>query len=226
MKKSVHFLYLTLLAMSVAVVLLSLHISSMSWNAIIMSVGCGGTASVMVAWLIDVQNHRNIRAENEKRFEAILRQYVKLYRRLVWTIINECYGLYKDSEERSLEEWLMLLSNEKAYPNAPACYSTMQRRCERVSGNIVALQKYIENFQIQSATLILNDFPGIEDILAFFEVQHIHAWGTLEQLESGNYMHFCGTTYVLYKEFLEKFPQYQTEFSERYSATILKEWKI
>lgn len=102
----------------------------------------------------------------------------------------------------------------------------MQRRCERVSGNIVALQKYIENFQIQSATLILNDFPGIKDILAFFEVQHIHARGTLEQLESGNYMHFCGTTYVLYKEFLEKFPQYQTEFSERYSASILKEWKI
>ena len=29
-----------------------------------------------------------------------------------------------------------------------------------------------------------------------------------------------------FKEFLEKFPQYQTEFSERYSATILKEWKI
>lgn len=226
MKRSMHCLYLTLLAMSVAAVLLSLHISSISWNAIIMSVGCGGIASVMVAWLIDVQNHRNIKAENEKRFEAILRQYIKLYRRLVWTTVNECYGLYTDNEERSLEEWLTLLSNEKAYPNATASYSTMQRRCQRVSGNIVALQKYIENFQIQSATLILNDFPGIEDILAFFELQYIHAWGTLKQLESDNYTHFCGTTYVLYKEFLEKFPQYQAEFSERYSATILKEWKI
>ena len=101
-----------------------------------------------------------------------------------------------------------------------------QRRCERLSGNLVALQKYIDNFQAQSATLILNGFPGIEDILAFFELQHLHAWGSLKQLEDGNYKVFCDTTYILYKEFLDKFPQYRTEFPERCNASILKEWKI
>lgn len=180
----------------------------------------------MVAWLIDLQNHRNIKVENEKKFEIILRQYAKLYRRLVWTTINECYGLYRDNEKRSLQEWLSILSDEKRYVKIPQRYSTMQRRCERLSGNLVALQKYIDNFQAQSATLILNGFPEIEDILAFFELQHLHAWGSLKQLEDGNYKVFCDTTYILYKEFLDKFPQYRTEFPERCNASILKEWKI
>ena len=226
MKKSMHRLYLALLALSAATVLLSFYIPTASWNAIVMSVGCGGIASVMVAWLIDLQNHRNNKAENEKKFEIILRQYVKLYRRLVWSTINECYGLYRDNEERSLEEWLTILSDEKRYVNIPQRYSTMQRRCERLSGNLISLQKYIENFQVQSATLILSGFPEIEDILEFFEMQHVHAWGTLKQLEDGNYKAFCDTTYIIYKEFLEKFPQYKSEFKECYSASILKEWKI
>ena len=226
MKKSMHRLYLGLLVLSIIIVLLSLYIPLTSWNAIVMSVGCGGIASVMVAWLIDLQNHRNSKVENEKKFEIILRQYAKLYRRLVWTTINECYGLYRDNEKRSLQEWLSILSDEKRYVKIPQRYSTMHRRCERLSGNLVALQKYIDNFQAQSATLILNGFPGIEDILAFFELQHLHAWGSLKQLEDGNYKVFCDTTYILYKEFLDKFPQYRTEFPERCNASILKEWKI
>ena len=226
MKKSMHCLYLGLLVLSVATVLSSFLISLPSWSAIVMSVGCGGIASVMVAWLIDFQSHRNNKAENKIRFEIILRQYVKLYHRLVWTTINECYGLYSDHKERSLQEWLAILSDEKRYPDMPQRHSTMQRRCERLSSNLVELQKYIENFRVQSATLILNDFPEIESILSFFELQHTHAWGSLKQLEHGNYTTFCETTYILYKEFLDKFPQYRTEFSELYSALILKERKI
>lgn len=191
-----------------------------------MSIGCGGVASVTVAWLIDWQNHRNIKEENKKKFDIILRQFVKLYRRLVWTTINECYGLYQDNEERSLQDWLAILSDEKRYINVQSEQSTMQRRCERLSSDVVALQKYIEEFQVQSATLILNDFPDIENTLAFFEVQHIHAWGTLKQLEDRNYKIFCDTTYILYKEFKEKFPQYNAELPDKYSTSILRKWKI
>ena len=225
MKTLIHGLYFCLLVLSIVIVLLS-FCSPSPWDTIIMSIGCGGVASVMVAWLIDWQNHRNIKEENKKKFDIILRQYVKIYRRLVWSTINECYGLYQDHEERSLEEWLAILSDEKRYVNMETKHSTMQRRCERLSGNLIALQKYIENFQVQSANLILNDFPDIENILTFFEIQHAHAWGSLKQLEDENYKNFCDTTFIIYKEFKEQFPQYHSEFPDKYSASILKKWKF
>lgn len=219
-----HGLYFLLLVISCAIVGVSFYVSANTWNAIVMSVGCGGIASVLVAWLIDWKNHRDKKEENEKKFEIILRQYVKLYRRLIWVAENECHGLYNDDQKRSLQEWLSMLTDEARY--TPLHHPTMQRRCERLSGILVALQKYIENFQVQSATLILNNFPEIEDVLAFFELQHVHAWGSLKQLEDGNYKIFSDTTYILYEEFLERFPQYKTVFPDRYNWITLKEWKI
>ena len=224
MKKPMHYVYFILLVVSCAVVSTSFCVSAASWNAIFMSIGCGGIASVLVAWLIDWRNCRDKNAENKKKFEIILRQYVKLYRRLIWVAENECHGLYNDDRERSLQEWLSMLTDEAKY--TPLHHPTMQRRCERLSGILVSLQKSIEDFQAQSATLILSDFPEIEDVLAFFELQHVHAWGSLKQLEDGNYKIFSDTTYILYKEFLEKFPQYKSEFPEKYNWSRLKEWKI
>ena len=223
MKKSMSCLYLILFVLSCAIVFGSFWISNESWNTIVASIGCGGIASVFVAWLIDWQNHRNKKAENNKKFEMILHQYVNLYRRLIWTALNECYGLYQKGEKHNLKEWLSILSDETKY--SPSQKASIKRRCERLSGNLYAIQKYIEEFQGQSATLILNDFPKIEEILLFFEVQHIHAWGSLKQLEDGNYKAFCDTTYILYNEFLEKFPQYKSEFPELYDSSLLKNWK-
>ena len=189
-----------------------------------MSVGCGGVASVIIAWLIDFQNSRNIKIENADRFEMILKQYVKLYQRLLWTTINECHGLYRDNQERNLEEWLSILSDESRYTSKTN--PSMQRRCERLSANLYEMQKYIENFQVQSATLILNGFPETENLLSFFELQHVHIWSTLSLLEHEHYKAFCETTYILYKEFLDKFPQYQTKFPKQFTSSLLKEWKI
>lgn len=226
MKKPIHYVYFILLVVSCAVVSTSFWISETSWNAIVMSIGCGGIASVLVAWLIDWRTCCYRNAENKKKFEIILRQYAKIYRRLVWIAVNECHGLYHDNEKRSLEEWLTILSDKKRYVDIPTKQSSMQRRCERLSGNVIAIQKFIEDFQAQSANFILNDLPDIQNILTFFEIQHVHAWGTLKQLEDGNYKVFSETTYILYKEFLEQFPQYKSEFPEKYNRNLLNEWKI
>lgn len=224
MKKSMFLLYGMLAAFSVAVVLLSLLIPSPTWNAIVMSIGSGGFASSIVAWLIDLLNQHNKKKEDEKKFEIILEQYVKLYRRLVWTTVNECYDLYHDNNKRNLYEWLSMLSDESRYKNVLRPQETMQRRCEYIYGTLVALQRFIENFQVQSATLILNNFPEIESILSFFELQHIYAWGSIKQYESGQYKDFCMTTHILYKKFIEKFPQYQNEFTDAYCKENLKDW--
>ncbi len=224
MKKSMTVLYLILFALSCIIVLCSFLISNESWNTIMVSIGCGGIASVFVAWLIDWQNYRNRKIENEKKFEMILQRYVNIYRRLVWTTINECHGLYQKDERHNLREWLSILSDETRYSQFQKV--SMERRCERLSANLYVIRKYIEEFQGQSATLILNDYPRIEEILSFFETQQVHIWGSLKQLEDGNYTIFCDTVYILYNEFLEKFPEYKSEFSEQYDSSLLNQGNI
>lgn len=220
MKKRMHILYLVLFLASCAIVFISLYITNESWKTIIVSIGCGGIASVLIAWLIDWQNRRNIKVENELKFKKILKSYSYIYHRLILTTINECHGLYQINEKHSFKEWLMILSDENRYSQLST--PTMKKRCERISANLIEIQKYIENFEIQCVTLIMNDFPRIEEILKFFKAQHLHAEGSLILLKCGNYKEFCATTHILYKEFLDEFPQCKLEFADQYDSSLLK----
>ena len=98
----------------------------------------------------------------------------------------------------------------------------MKLRCSRVSGSIVSLQRQVEIFQSQSATLIFEEFPSIEKSLHALEILRIHCWGTLKLLESENYKAFCDTTYILYNDFVESFPQFRDLFPAEYSIRTLK----
>lgn len=98
----------------------------------------------------------------------------------------------------------------------------MKVRCTHISGSIVSLQRQIETFQSQSAVLVFEDFPEIEKSLSALEVLWIHCWGTLKQLEIGNYEAFCDTAYILYTDFIDAFPQYKERFPMEYSINSFK----
>lgn len=180
-----------------------------------LSIGCGGIASVAIAWLIDIRNNRQTKQENACRYSLIMKEYLRLYKQLFFAAVNECHGLYRDNENRSFKEWLALLCDERNY--CPQSGPTMGQRCERLSGTVHAIHNFIKGFRSQSAVLIINGYPNIETILDFFDTQNVHCWGTLRQLSIGNYKAFCETTYILYAEFIEMFPAYSEEFPAAYN---------
>lgn len=134
-----------------------------------------------------------------------------LFKRLLFAAANECHGLCHDQIERSLRDWLTMLCDEKNDHGTSKSDADMSRRCERLSGTIEEIQKFIERFQAQSATLILSGYPNIDEILRFFAVQHTHCWGILQQLKSENYKGFCDTVelaqYTLGKLYLSDDPE-------------------
>ncbi len=101
----------------------------------------------------------------------------------------------------------------------------MKTRCTRISGSIIALQRQIEIFQSQSATLVFSDFPQVEKSLQEFSLIWTHCWGTLKTLERENYSAFCDTTYILFTDFLNAFPTYRDCFPVEYSPNSFEPQK-
>ena len=215
--KTPHKTYIILLLTSLFVTGSTYIIKEQATASIVASLGAGGIASVCVAWLLDVRNAKERLIENKRKTEEIMNQLICIYQRLLWDTASECYGYCTESEVRSFQSWLLLLSYiEKSAPKDGP--KSMKTRCERVSSSIVRLQHQIELLRSQSATLIFEDFPNIEQALKDMDLLWVHCWGTLKTLESENYKAFCDTTYILYTDFIKAFPQYQDRFPMEYSV--------
>lgn len=214
--KTSHKTYVILLLISICITTCTFFVRESSWNAIAASLGAGGIASVCVAWLIDIRNTKIREIDKKEKAEELMNQFVRIYRRLLWETANECYGYCSKGENRSFESWLALLSSIE-----PACpkegQESMKRRCKRVSANIEILQRQIEIFRSQNVTLVFSEFPNFEDFLDAMDNIWIHCWGTLNQVETEDYKAFCETTYILFTDFLNAFPQYKNCFPTVYS---------
>ncbi len=216
-----HGMYAILLVVSAIIASFTFFIQNGSWNAILASIGAGGIASAGVAWLIDIRDTKIQAMESKKKMQVIMFQFVQIYRRMFWVAANECYGYRKKNDARSFQAWLSLLSSIEPYCPKEG-QTSMRVRCTRLSGCIVSLQRQIEIFQSQSATLVFEEFPDIEQSLHAFEILLVHCWGTLKLLEVENYKAFCDTTYILYTDFINAFPQYADRFPTEYSVQSFK----
>ena len=211
-----HSLYIVLLLISIAITALTFFIKDPAWSTVVASVGAGGIASVVVAWLLDYRKTKIQAIENKARHEELMRQFIRIYRRLMSNVASECYGLCDKDEKHSFQFWIQLLSsNVDSLPKEGE--DSVKRRSTFISNSIASLQRQIEIFQSQSATLIYQDFPDLEQTLQSFDLLWIHCWGTLKQFEMENYKVFIDTTYILYDDFINEFPQYKDDLPDEYS---------
>lgn len=211
-----HKTYILLLFSFLFITVCTFFVRNSSWNTIVASIGAGGIASVCVAWLLDIRNTKIRAIDNKEKAEVLMQQFIQIYRRLLWVTANECYGHYVKTESRSFQEWLSLLSTIE-----PLCpkegQMSMKTRCMHISANIEVLQRQIDIFRAQSATLVFSEFPDFEQTMQTLDTIWIHCWGTMKQLEMENYKAFCETTYIIFTDFINAFPQYKDYFPIKYS---------
>lgn len=211
-----HLLYVVLLLISLAITALTFFIENPSWSTVVASVGVGGIASVIVTWLLDYRKTKIQAIENKARHEELMRQFIRIYRRLMSCVASKCHGLCDKDEKHSFHFWIQLLSSKVDSLPKEGQHST-KNRCAHILSSVESLQRQIEIFQSQSATLIYQDFPDLEPSLQFFELLQFHCWGTIKQFETENYKVFIDTTYILYLDFINEFPQYKNDLPDEYS---------
>lgn len=209
--------YIILLSISVVITFCSFFVQESRWNTIVASIGASGIASVCVAWLIDARATKIRVIDNKAKADELMNQFVRIYRRLLWVTANECYGYFCRDECRSFQSWLSLLCSLESVSSKEG-QKSMRTRCLRVSANLENLQRQIEIFRSQNATLIFAEFPNYEQALEALDTIWIHCWGTLKCLETENYKAFCETTYIIFTDFINAFPQYKNHFPVEYSV--------
>ena len=156
-----HKLYFSLLIASVAITALTFFIKDASWSAVVASVGAGGIASVIVAWLLDYRKTKIQAIENKARHEELMRQFIRIYRRLISNVASECYGLCDKDEKHPFHFWIQFLSSKVDSLPKEGQHST-KNRCAHILSSVESLKRQIEIFQSQSATLIYQVFPDLE----------------------------------------------------------------
>lgn len=213
--------YIVMLLFFLLITLCTLFIINDSLNMILVSIGAGGIASALVALILDIRNTRIRKIEDQRRYDEIINQFVRIYFRMMSSTAHVCSSFCDKEEYHSFQNWLSLLSLKSlSFPKQGL--NSMERHCNGISGAIVSLQRQIESFQSQTTTLIFGDFPNLERTQQELELLWIHCWGTLKMLENKDYKGFCETTYILYTDFINAFPQYQNRFPAEYSIESIE----
>ena len=119
--KSNHKLYIRLFLLFLVVSFLSLLISTASpWFTLVSGLGCGGCASVLVAWLIDIMTCKANNKKAEFYQQEIFRELISSFETGVQPFIFMCEDLDENSNGQSKHwnEWIELaykLSQQKNY---------------------------------------------------------------------------------------------------------------
>lgn len=104
-------LYLLLLAATVLIILSAILLDGCTmWFTIVSGIGCGGFASVLVAWLIDIAtcSRNNKKAENDQ--QEIFRDLMQTFETSIQIFIFQCQDFDKEPNDKPREqtwhEWI------------------------------------------------------------------------------------------------------------------------
>lgn len=172
--KSNHFLYVCLLLLFLAISLTSFLISMESpWFTLVAGFGCGGFASVLVAWLIDVATCKvnNKKAEFNKK--EIFSELISSFETGVQPFIFECELLEENYKQQSKtwKEWLEV------------SYSICQNKNAFISKFLVFERDISEKIRIlnyQKAQLMQDGVIDESDCKAIGQIQ---SWCSLVETE-------------------------------------------
>lgn len=163
-------LYMSLLASSIVVTLIALIIPSCNpWFTVVTGIGCGGIASVIVAWLIEAANCREKKTRSKEVYE------------ILWTCLTFCAysyaSMYKtmyETEQKKIEgkhtwlEWKnMLISNLQKTPENKGP-EKLKSVFMNYSGDILTQMKY---FTAQRSQLIADGFMTSNDYYLLHEIK-------------------------------------------------------
>ncbi len=134
--KTNHVFYICVLALSILVTFSSLCVSVEELRSVLSGIGCGGVASIIIAWIIDVMNCKNRKVLNDNVLNQIFQQFDLSVQYEMRTVIEECalrnpsidtekdYTLGEikrivENEDGSIDDW------KRHYHNLGVAFSTV-----------------------------------------------------------------------------------------------------
>lgn len=101
-------MYLILLAISVIITILAFAFYPTGpWFSVLTSIGCGGTASVVVAWLVDASNCRQANAKTIADRETLLKDLTFVFEHGLQGLILMAEDVLHDDALRKWYDWIV-----------------------------------------------------------------------------------------------------------------------
>lgn len=165
--KANHILYVSLILLFLAISLTSLRICMESpWFTLVAGLGCGGFASVLVAWLVDVATCKV--NNNKAKFyqDEIFSELISSFETGIQPFIFECELLDESCKQQSKtwKEWLevshSLCENQKAFVTKYLVF-------ERDISEKIKILNYQKVQLRQDGIIDENDYKAIGQILSW-----------------------------------------------------------
>lgn len=164
--------YIILLALAVALVLLSLAIPTTSpLFAILTGTGCGGVASVIVAWLIDEANCRQNNQKAKAARDATFRELNLLFESSVQIFAHLCEQQGDTVDETSTYKWFEWI--DRAFSLSSNAPESLKPCCFAALSFFNDISEEARVLRLQGAHLLDSGLVQPEDMRALSAIQTI-----------------------------------------------------
>lgn len=170
--KPYHLTYILLLTGSVIITLCALRFDPTSqWFSIVTSVGSGGIASVVVAWLIDISSCKRAKENAEKHRAVLLSNLKNAFYHGVQMLILESTGNTQCSESKKWYEWVdaATAKAEKNEKSLPSIIRRFKILFDSIAEQAMAI-KGQESVLLEAGIICERDVQAISTILGFCDL--------------------------------------------------------
>ena len=163
-------LYIYLLIASLVIVILSLLIPhSSALFSIVTGIGCGGFASVIVAWLIDEAKCKQERRKTETNRDSIFYQLELLFESGVQVFAYQCAATDQSVNERSERTWNEWI--DSAFSSSIDSDEALKIFCSAFRSFVGSISEEIKLLRFQTAHMLETGLVAAEDMHAISQVQ-------------------------------------------------------
>ena len=164
--------YIILLALALALVLLSLAIPTTSpFFAILTGIGCGGVASIIVAWLIDEANCRQNNQKAKATRDATFRELNLLFESSVQIFAHLCEQQGDKVDEASTHKWFEWI--DRAFSLSSNAPESLKPCCFAALSFFNDISEEARVLRLQGAHLLDSGLVQPEDMRALSAIQTI-----------------------------------------------------
>lgn len=169
--KSDDFMYILILVVLALVRFIPFSLGSADLDDAINDLAVGGSASALVAWLIDAASCSKKNKELKEKQRMVFAEYCGAVNDLFYFIANRCKTFSQESDEIAPELWLEKLSDKNNYSENISPAITMNRAYFHIGRYVSYVKSTLISLQQQHCMLVESDIVDTDDFRQHLSLQ-------------------------------------------------------
>lgn len=166
-----NFVYIVIIVILALVRFIPISLGSVDLDDAINDLAVGGSASALVAWLIDAASCNQKNKDLKTKQKLIFAEYCGAVNDLAYFIVGRCKRFSNEADEFDLEAWLAKLSDKTNYTEKMSPAITMNRAYFHLKSYTESVKLTLLSLRQQYCMLVDSDIIDTDDFRKHISLQ-------------------------------------------------------